>query len=535
MATSGGDQRTPEARPRPRPGRGLARSYLVAALVLIAILAISLSLDSWLRARARRAPLDFLPTSTRLALSVDLRPDSAAMRSMRMVWSGSDVAHLAGRATELSQKLVDWTGLKLDLRRDASSWFGGEVVAGAVGGETGMPLGPQSTAAGSRRPPSLVLIARITSARRARASLDRAVAPMARDLDWRKSVLRDAGGRITVWREASGQEQIAYATQHECLVVGITSAPVAECLLAARQPDRRLAAVDGFRRATVRLLPDSAIWCYLDLASASQMTRYLLPALRHGWLGLVGAYLEGEIGFGSQESAPGTAGALAVALAPQRDGLRVRGVYASPKPGEAGASPHLEKLTRLLPRDTIAYLASHRPIALLPLVGRLPPRLLTPPPRNPTKRWRPFPPLGPWLGPNALPKDILIALLPRPGERRLAMVLAAPSGQMTGARGWLAAALMRGDAPRTTIGDYSVIASDEEAIRQCQLAAKDSSQRLSPPRGRDCQFEVWVRPGRLSHALARFEEAQIRGWEAAGGGEGELSLKAEPRRLLGGP
>jgi hypothetical protein len=521
------NERSPDS-----PKRGLDWRYPGSAIALVAVVVGVVVVHSLLYPRINRGPAEFLPATTRVAVVADLSPGSASVGRMREVWPAADIAHLTERATDLSQELTDWTGLKLDLSKDAALWFGGELAAAAVG-EAGQPLGPRS----------LVLITRVTSLRRARVSLDRAVAPMARDLHWQKSVLKRDYGPITVWGAAPGKEEVAYATVDGCLLLSPGSAAIDECVLAARGLKPRLGASQAFQKSTQGLAGESLLWCYLDLASVSRGTRYLLPAITRGWSGVLREHLRSGLGIERVPEPAGAGSALAFGVIPEAGGIRLRGTYwRASASSTAPASAHLERLATLLPRECVAYALVHEPAGgWLPLLGlsqpagRVFPRLPADSSGRRGERAKPSLLAGPqipWLALAVMPRDLLVALIGPPRGEGPAVVLAAPSKQIVGPFRAFASSLIPGSVS-AEIGDITVFASRQQALRACEAAAKDGARRLSPPRGVGCSFELWAEPSVLSRELAHFSEVQLRGSETAGGGEGELSLKAEPRHLLG--
>lgn len=493
----------PHGPPRRGGHRGRASRLLIAATSLVAVVAIAAAAYVLAQPRARRDPADFLPSSTRAAVFLDLRPEGAAMQQVRQVWPEADVAHLRDRGVRLAQELVEWTGLELDVGRDVAPWFGGQLAAAAVGDKTIQALRPQG----------LVLIASATSTRRAQASLARAVRPMARDLAWKRRTLMRQGVRISAWRDARGRDQVAYAARHGCLLVGASADTISQCLLAEQSAGRQLAGMRAYQEAARRIPADSPVWCYLDVGVAAQASRYLGRGLTAGWRGVLREYLRGALR-GRERGGAGAAGVLAAALLPRADGVAIKAVYSEPARREAEASPaHLERLAVILPREAVAYVLVHRP-----------------------GRWLPYAeafPLPPGLGSAVLPEDLLIALVAQSGKRQPAIVMAAPSEQLRGPARQLAVLAAKGQK-FATVGDLAVVASDQEALRECELAARRPERRLSPRRGAGTTFELWARASALSSELAGLQEVSVKTWEQAGGGEAEVRLRMRPRDLLGG-
>lgn len=518
MTASGGGTEEPqeearsEAAARAPAARRIGR-FAASAVGLVALIALVVAAQSLLRPRVTRAPVEFLPTETRLAVGVDLRPDGPAMKKMRAAWRDDDIAYLSRRAVDLAQEAVDWTGLKLDLRKEAAPWYGGRLAAGAL--------------PGVERPTSAVLVVSASNLRRARASMDQAVAPMAKDLEWRRSRLRQAGGRLTVWRNGAGKDEVAYAAVDGCLVVASTAEGVERCLAAARDKRRRLAEQESFRRAAGRVPEDAVLWVHLDPGLFADAAHFALPAMRQGWAGVLKEYLRSAGGRRGPGRGPGAEAprALAMSVAPERDGVRLSGIYWRGRAGkEAASAAHLEKLAALLPKETAAYLLVHD-------LGRW----LRAPGREgaaPGGSGVPLP-FGFWPGLTRLPEDLLVAALRRPEGKQPAVVVAARSDEMTAPLQSLVGMGLRGSASGQ-VGEFTVIAGDAEALRQCERAAKEAAERLSPLRGEGSQFEIWVRPEALVGPRAEFVELWARGWQSPEGGEGELVLRARPRLLLGG-
>jgi hypothetical protein len=96
------------------------------------------------------------------------------------------------------------------------------------------------------------------------------------------------------------------------------------------------------------------------------------------------------------------------------------------------------------------------------------------------------------------------------------------------------AAFVRSRLASESIGDVTLVATDKRALERCAHALEDPASRLRTEVGPDVRFDMWARPGAMSESLARFEELQVKGWESASGGEGNVLLKVSPRALLGG-
>ncbi len=497
------------------------RRYALSALVLVAIIAAAVLIKSLLQPEVVQRPVEFLPSSTKVAVVLDLRPESPAVRKMREVWPAQDVSHLADRGVELSQEIVNWTGLQLNVKKDVAPWFAGEIAAAAVPVEDDIVLNPRS----------IVVVARTNSLRRARAALDRAVKPMAHDLEWRRLTAKWPGGTIIVWRDSARQDHIAYATRNGCVIVGASLEAVERCLAAGNDPEGRLVGAKSFEAVFSRLPKDSVAWAYLDAGYASAGARWILPALRHGWTGLLRQFAR-EAGVNGRRPPRRDAGALAIAAAPEKDGLRLQASYASADRVQQTSSPtptRLARLASLLPRETVAYALIHEPRRFVSLGGERGHRLL---PRRGWLSGGPFSMLDPAAFLGTMPSEAMIAALPpRDGEAEL--LIAAPSEELVGPmRLMVASSVPHGVSAE--IGGFLVVASSEAALQRVRQAASDEQQRLSPPRGKDCEFEAWAQAGVFPGADFPLQELLLRGWAAGVGGEGEVVVKAKPRRLLGG-
>jgi hypothetical protein len=71
-------------------------------------------------------------------------------------------------------------------------------------------------------------------------------------------------------------------------------------------------------------------------------------------------------------------------------------------------------------------------------------------------------------------------------------------------------------------------------LQQLEAAARDSKGRLEMCTGADVGLRVWARPAALSPALARLDEVDLMLRRNPTGPEVEVSVRAEPRYLLGG-
>jgi hypothetical protein len=507
------------------------RGYLLSILLLALIVAVALLSHLLFQSHFVRPPSDFLPTSTLLAVGADLRPDGPAVSHLRHTWSESDADRLAERAIDAAQEFVYWTGLQLDLREDASTWFGREIVAAALGNADGT----------AGRLPTFVLVARVTNMRRARASLDRSVRPLAREAGWTRSVIRQHGRSIIVWGKPSEEAALAYALHEGCLLIASNDTVIDRCLTAARDPSERLTSTEQFAAACEPVLADSLVWCYGSVPQLHQQLYDALPHLRGGWLSLLRYYRRGASGQPALRTATsgprqlGT-GVFAAALIPESDGIRLRAGYHRGEPREAAPPAEWALLAELLPRETVAYAFLHEPFRWLALLDfltlpRLPQRGL-PLPAVPARTLLELA-LG-WLGLKELPPDALLALIPGdPDKPRPALVVAIPHPQPQDAPPPRPSRLTLPIA-KEQLGDRLVVATDRTALEQCRRAARDPDHRLSLDLEPGARLQAWADPARILPAVPGVGELRIEVRDNLQGAEGELLLRIEPRVLLGG-
>jgi hypothetical protein len=495
------------------------RRYALSGLALVAIIAVAALIQSLLYPQKVRRPTEFLPSSARAAIALDVRPDSPAVVKMREVWPAQDISHLADRAAELSKEVVSWTGLQLDMKKDVAPWFAGEIAAAVVPVEDDIALNPRS----------VVVIARTSSLRRARAALDRAVKPMAHDLEWKRFTARRPGGTIIVWRDSMRQDHVAYVVLDGCVIVSASLEAVEQCLVAASDPGQRLTGTEPFRASFSHLPEDSVAWAYLDVAYASSNAQRLLLALRHGWISLLRQIARGTAAERSSSLREGV-GAVAIAAAPEKDGLRLKASYASADRSPRKPSPtRLAGLASLLPPDTAAYALVHEPGRFLSFGHKGARSML---PRQSGRGGGLFAPFNPLVALSELPDDVMIAMLPAKNDAA-ELLIAAPSAEIAGSAKLLLASLLPHSVSSEVAG-FFVVASSDAGLQRARQAAGNEKHRLSPSRGKDCEFEVWAQAGLLSGGDFPLQELLLRGWVADAGGEGEVVLKASPRRLLGG-
>ena len=506
----------PPTRPR--------RLYLVSAAALAAIVLAAALLHSFLETRIVRSPTDFLPASTYAVIDLDVRPGSHAMLRIESAWQESDAEILAGRAVELAQWALDWTGLQLDLSEDASSWFGGEVLVASIAPSRLRTLTPRSA----------VLIVRATDLRRARRDLDQSVAELAREGEWERSVLRAEGHTIIVWGHPDDRSDIAYAALDGCVLLSASEDLVELCIQTAESPSRRLTESAEFKEATRSLPADAFLWCYASAPDLIRTARTLLPELRRGWLGLARAFLgqsmssHGEMGAGGAGTPPSS---VALALTPEGDGLRLHANYwAGPGKAPSALSPESAKLLDLVPRGAVAFaLVRGLPDLVSPLLPK--PDLL--PQRRAFLPFLFWDPMGFLLREGDLPEAVLVTVLPKDGKAREVAIATALSGPGTAETARRLQQLM----PQVKTGivrDAQVFATDAEALRQIQEAAEDEAARLDISTQPDVRLQAWARPGELWPALGKIGDAEFQVRDNATGAQMELSVKAEPRYLLGG-
>ncbi len=510
----------------PAPRRQWLHWIILLALIIIVIAAILF----WaLRPGPSRNPVEFLPATTQAAIDCDLRPGSPGLRQALREWGVSDVKHLGQRATELAQQLVNWSGFDLDVRKDLLPWFGGELVLASVArqADRAQVLGPDS----------FVLIARTTSMRRARASLEEGVRPFARDAYWHRTTENYSGEQVTVWFDGSGRPQLAYATKDGCVLIAKRPEVIDSCLSAAQSPANRLSYQDTFSDSVGELSHEAIAWAYGDVASLAGAARAVLPGLRRGWPGVIGRYR--SYSDSAAEETPVPAGVVAFAVAAKPNGAEVSAAYRSSKPGktEAKSNP-LARVAKYAPPDAILAVALHHPGDWLePLLS--PPASPDPQPGRLRRRmfWRRnfysrSPEIiDPWLGLRQLPSDLMVAILPRENEGRPALAVAAPAGELpVPPRGLLSFVFPR---PATAVVDnIAILATDEQALKQCSLAAKNPRPLLDSKGA--VRFVVSARPSRASAELSHVQELAIIGRQTPQGGEGKITLAIPPRYLLGG-
>jgi hypothetical protein len=437
--------------------------------------------------------MDFVPRSAALLLALDLHPDAPAVARLRSQWPPADVELLSRRAIDLAQSALDWTALDLDIEDDVSRWFGGRLVVASLGGPPSLPIGPHSS----------VLIASVTDTHRARADLDRAVSDLAREAGWRRSVARSAGQPVITWGETEETPAIAYAVADGCLLVSPSASVVARCLEVAETGADRLADEEALRHACASLPPDAIIWGY---ASTPHLPR---PA--------------------PEPDAEAPAGALAFALTPEADGLRIHAGYWHPPSGEPREEGPDHHLADSLPAGATAF-----------LLLRDVPRLLalwaddrTPPSRPPGMLPLTPGPLAPILQPDSLPDDLLLALLPPAEEGASPQLLVVFAGDRAPAAAATLSKLFPG-AHTAEIGDLRAVATGPQALSACRRAVEDPASRHPVEVTPATALAFWVGPDALSRVKVVEEiEATVR--RTPPGGSAEAYLRARPGRLLGTP
>ena len=504
------------------PHRWRLGVYFGSAVVLVAIIAAAALLHSYLQARVIRPPTDFLPAVTRAVVVLDVRPTAPAALLVGSTWSPTDVDALADRAVQLAQTMVDWTGLQLDVKKDASRWFGGELLAASIGGVGSHASGPRS----------MVLITRVTDLHRARRDLDRAVADLAHEGGWRRTVLRSDARAVTVWGEPGRQSAIAYAAADGCLLVSPNDKAVEACLKSAADPSDRLTETPEFKETRTPLPGNALLWCYLGASDLLDATTELLPELWHGWPEVLRAYL----GRSPTTPRPGprptarAAGTLAFAATPEKDGIRLHLNYRrSAAEQSMPASPAADDLLKFIPRETAAY-----------AIVRDLQRITLPAPRHQRYRpdaARPFHLWGPLslllLPPRDLSGSVLVAVMPRHnGKRAPALAGALADGGAAETGQWLSKLLPHAQKAETE--GVTILASDKDTLEAIQAAARTPAKRLQVKAEPGVRVEAWVCPAELSPAFERIGEIGLKVRDDPAGAQGELYVKAEPRYLLGG-
>ena len=504
------------------PGRPFS-IYLSSAAALLAIIAAAALLHSYLQPRVTRPPTDFLPAATRAVVAFDVRPSSPGARLVGSNWSPDNVAALADRAEQLAQTMVDLTGLQLDLREDASRWFGGEVLAASIGGVP-PALGPRS----------LVLISRVTDLRRARRDLDRAVAELAREAGWRRMTLRSDARAITVWGEPGEKSAVAYTVLDGCLLLSTNDEVIEACLQSSANPSDRLTETTEFTETRSPLPGNQLLWAYVSTSDVFDAARYFLPEVRHGWGALFRAYLGRNRMPPSPWQPPASrsmsAGTLALALTPEKDGVRLHLSYRRAGTGRTTAGvDSSSELLKLLPREAAGY------ALIRDLNG-----LASPPaehPGRPAGAAAPFRPRGlfPFFSfqPSDLPDSLLLAVIPGQTGGHHPRVAAALGGKGAVRTGmWLSKLI-----PNTQMYEAAgatVLTSRADVFKTLQEAAADPRKRLEVEAKPGARLQAWARPDQLSPSLHGFSEVEVKLLDNPIGAQGEIYIRAEPRYLLGG-
>jgi hypothetical protein len=408
----------------------------------------------------------------------------------------------------------------LDVRKDAARWFGGEVLAVSLGGPD----------ARSFTPGSFVLIARATNLRRARRDLDRSVEELARQGGWQRTTVRPEGRSVIVWGTASGGPEIAYAVMDGCLLVSASPELIGACLKAAHSQSQRLSDTAEFTRVRGRIPGDAFVWCYLGAGDALEAAREILPAIVQGWPGLVGRLqaMRRAAQIPRQPSASG--GSIAVAIRPETDGLRLQASYLGITGKIAEGAPAGDtRLLELVPREVVAFAFVRDLPAMLGVSGKAN-RPLTARQRRAASRHRG--PLHLMPPPEAWPQSLLVTVLPRPGAARPAAAAVFAGGGAQQTSEWLSK--LAPAAKAATISGSRALATDDRALQQLEAAARDSKGRLEMRTGADVGLRVWARPAALSPALARLDAVDLMLRRNPTGPEVDVSVRAEPRYLLGG-
>lgn len=498
-------------------GRPL-RAYLISALALAVVIAAAMSLQSLLGKRAIRSPTDFLPASASIAMNLDVRPEGSSL----LRWPAEDRRILAERAVELAQRMVDGTGLQLDLEERASRWFGGQLVVASFAGPHTVPLAPRSFA----------LIARVTDTRRARSDVDRAVSELAREAGWDRSILRSDGRSVVVWGEPERRSDLAYAAIDGCLIVSANSELVELCLEAAEDAGQRL--VDAAEYGAVfRPLPDDGfLWCYANTADVLPIAPSLVSALSEGWVGFLRSYFgrpSRAAEQGLREVQAEVPGQLAIAITAETDGLRVHANY--------WREPRRELASQATESPGIVYFAPPQAAALL-LLHRLPDlaSLLLPESSSSRAPWgvrRSYPmrALRGLLAGEQVPESVLLTLAPGEDDEKGPTLAGAFAGAGSAQAAERVAKLLP-DGKSVDLDGIALFASGDEGIRRLEQAAQLPKKRYHIET--DVRVYAWARPADVWSALGWLGEASFTIRDNASGGQAELYLKGAPRHLLGG-
>jgi hypothetical protein len=497
-------------------GRPL-RAYLISGLALAVVIAAAALLQSLLGRRATRSPTDFLPTSASVSVNLDVRPEASSL----LRWPAEDRRILAERAVQLAQRMVDGTGLQLDLEERASRWFGGQLVVASFAGPHALLLAPRSFA----------VIARVTDTRRAGSDVDKAVSELAAEAGWERSILRSDGQAVVVWGEPERRSELAYAAIDGCLIVSANSDLVELCLEAAGDAGQRLVDTAEFGDVFRPLPDDSFLWCYATTADLLPAARSLVSVLSEGWVGFVRSYFghrsrPAERGQrGVEAEVPGR---LAIAITAETDGLRVHANY--------WREPRREVSSRGTEASEIVYFAPPEAAALL-LLHRLPDlaSLLLPESSSSSAPWgvrRSYPMrvLRSLLAGERVPDSVLLTLVPREdGGRGHAL-----AGAFAGAGSAQAAervAKLLPDGKSVDLDGSALFASGDEGLRRLQQAAKLPKKRYEIDA--DVRAFAWARPADVWPAVGWLGEASFTVRDNASGGQAELYLRGEPRHFLG--
>jgi hypothetical protein len=508
------------------------RRFVLPAIALVAVALVGVVISLLVRRETGRDPIEFLPAQAAAAVDFDSRVSAPAAVRLAKTWSAADVRRLSERATEVAQKVVDWSGFDLDIKKDVLPWYGGEVVVASLAQKEMRPLSPDT----------LVLVARTKSMRGARASLEKAVRSFAREAEWRRRVESREGETVVFWVDRPGRDQIAYAVKDNCLVVSRHPALVGECLRAAKQPSRQLGQAPRFRTTAGKMDEEGGAWAYFDVAATARAGKLLAPvATTANWVGVVRDYLRRH----DRESATTAAaddedlGVIAVGVTPEPKGVRLRGVYRGA--GDGAVRPVTPaRVVQFAPREAAAYLFLRNP-------GERWLRMMAPDPFGSaapesgpsaagslaqTVMSRLLPPPTAWLGFTRAPTEVLVVVLPRGHGSRPALAVVAPEDQVATPPRGILAALSR-QTTSAVVGDLEIVGTDAQAVKACEAAMKSPRARLSPAPAEGARFDAWVKPAALSHRFGQITEIRVQGREVEGGGEGELSIIAPPRYLLG--
>lgn len=225
-------------------------------------------------------------------------------------------------------------------------------------------------------------------------------------------------------------------------------------------------------------------------------------------------------------------GSVALAVTPESDGVRLHANYwAGKEVSPSTSSPHSTQLLDLVPGDAVAFAVLRGlPRLVSPLVGD------SGPPSGGRDVFVPFIfryPMSFLLDDGSIPEAVLITILPSKSDERDFVAAAAFAGLDTDET----IGRIQKFVPQiatATINEAQVFAANAEALDRIRAAAEDEAARLETRALPDVRLQAWGRPGELWPRLERFGDVGFQVRDKATGAQMELSVKAEPRYLLGG-